>query len=239
MGNTFFTLFKNKKYIHILFITKKNKNKLNYFFFSSGYDHVLLVSYLVPYLFEKRFYPKLERRGNKITTIRTRSNIVFRDITKLLAPSTNLRSFGKLFNLEQEKAHFPFGYLTSVTVLTQTKLPTNPKLWKSELSGSDSVGPNEIAEAEKLFDSKKCKNIGDYLKTYLELDVDILYKATQEWRKQLKNLLGVDFIECGKYTISGLSNYAGHKCMAENLRLGSFFPNNSQNYRILRNGMRG
>jgi hypothetical protein len=70
----------------------------DYFIYSSGYDHVLLESYLVPYLYEKQFYPKLERRGNKLSTIRTRTGINFRDVTKLLAPSTNLRSFGELSN---------------------------------------------------------------------------------------------------------------------------------------------
>lgn len=200
---------------------------------------MLLVSYLVPYLYEKRFYPKLERRGNKITTIRTRSNIVFRDITKLLAPSTNLRSFGKLFNLEQKKAHFPFAYLNSVQVLSETRLPQNPAAWKSDLSGSEKITIEDIGEAEKLFEAADCSNIGDYLRTYLELDVDILYLAGQEWRRQLKQFLGIDFIESGKFTISSLSNYAGHKCMAKHRRLGSYFPNNSQIYRLLRRGMRG
>jgi len=74
------------------------------FFFRSGYDHVLLESYLVPYLFEKRFHPKLERRGNKLTTIRTRTGITFRDVTKLLAPSINLRKFGDLFLLKAKKS---------------------------------------------------------------------------------------------------------------------------------------
>jgi len=78
-------------------------------FFSSGYDHVLLESYLVPYLYEKGYGPKMEKRGNKVSNIKTRNGTSFRDITKLLAPSTNLRNFGRLFNLEQAKAHFPFG----------------------------------------------------------------------------------------------------------------------------------
>ena len=60
--------------------------------------------------------------GNKVTQIRTSSGISFRDMTKLLAPSTNLRSFGKLFNLEQVKAHFPFGLLTSVKILDLPEL---------------------------------------------------------------------------------------------------------------------
>ena len=205
----------------------------------SGYDHVLLESYLVPYLFERKFYPKLERSGNKVTTIRTRGGVYFRDVTKLLAPSTSLRSFGGLFNLEQKKAHFPFGYLTSVAILKERQLPLDEKLWKSELSGSPKIKSEDIKEARRLFAEAKCKNLGDYLAAYLKLDVDILYLAAQKWRQELKRLTGLDFIECSKFTISSLSNHAGLKCSASNLRLGNFFPNNSQHYRILRNGMRG
>ena len=190
-------------------------------------------------MFEKRFHPKLERRGNKLSTIRTRTGITFRDVTKLLAPSTNLKSFGDLFKLKQKKAFFPFPLLNSVRALRLPKLPTDPKLWKSDLSGSLSIGPAEIAEAQKLFDEAECKSLGDYLKAYLKLDVDILYLATQEWRRSLKQLVGIDFVESSKFTISSLSNLGSQKCLAQRQRLGNFFPNNSQNYRILRNGMRG
>ena len=200
---------------------------------------MLLESYLVPYLYEKRFYPKLERRGNKLSTIRTRTGINFRDVTKLLAPSTNLRSFGKLFNLEVKKATFPFSVLTSVYVLRWPKLPTDLAVWKSDLSGSPSIGPAELAEAQKMFEDASCQNLGDYLRAYLKLDVDILYLASQAWRRSLKQLVGIDFVESSKFTISSLSNLAGQKCLSRHLRLGNFFPNNSQHYRLLRNGMRG
>lgn len=209
------------------------------FFFSSGYDHVLLESYLVPYLFEKKHLPKLEKRGNKVTLIKTRQGIVFRDVCKLLAPSTNLRSFGRLFGFEQEKAHFPFGLLTSVEALKIETLPLNPSEWQSELTDGKTIGPEEIAEAHALFRKANCANLGDYLKAYLKLDVVILYCATQEWRRHLKQLIGVDFVESHKFTISSLSNLASGRSLVARRQLGNFFPNNSQTYRLLREGMRG
>ena len=209
-----------------------------FFPFSSGYDHVLLQSYLVPYLFEGKFRPKLEKRGNKVTTISTRIGIVFRDVVKLLAPSTNLRSFGKLFDLEQAKAHFPFGILTSVDALGLPNLPDDPKLWKSELTGAP-LSAADIAEAQELFRRSGCSNVGEYLRLYLKLDVDILYLATQGWRKRLKELVDIDFVESRKYTISSLSYLAGHRTCVRERQLGHFFPNNSQIYRLLRLGMRG
>jgi hypothetical protein len=219
---------------------QKTHTKNRYFFAcSSGYDHVLLESYLVPHLFEKKERPRIEKRGNKVTQIRTARGVAFRDITKLLAPSTNLRAFGKLFNLEQAKAHFPFRILTSVGVLNTPQLPVDLSAWKSELTGNSPVTQSEVEEALELFAKAGCQNIGDYLRAYLKLDVVVLQKATLEWRRTLKTYVGVDFIEAGKFTISSLSNYAGLKTSAAAKRIGNFFPNNSQVYRLLRAGMRG
>lgn len=210
-------------------------------FFSSGYDHVLLLSYLVPQLYELGYGPRVERRGNKISQIsvsRGGGAISFRDITKLLAPSTSLRKFGELFGLEQTKAHFPFALLRSVEVLSRPGLPSDPAEWTSDLTGS-AITEAEIAEALALFEEAGCESLGDYLAAYLRLDVEILYRATQEWRKTLARVVGVDFVESRKFTISSLSYTAGLKSWEARGRIGSFFPNNSQIYRLLRRGMRG
>ena len=193
----------------------------------------------MPHLYESKFIPKLEKKGNKVTSISTRVGIVFRDVVKLLAPSTNLRSFGKLFDLEQAKAHFPFGLLTSVNVLKRSGLPENPEDWKSELTGGPAITVEDIQEAKALYVDAECQNLGDYLAAYLKLDVDILYLATQKWRQQLKELVDIDFVESRKFTISSLSYLAGTKCAVRNRQIGSFFPNISQMYRLLRLGMRG
>jgi len=194
-------------------------------------------------MFETKQRPKVEKRGSKVTSIRSKIGIVFRDITKMLAPGTNLRSFGQLFNLHQEKAHFPFSYLTSVQVLKEPMLPGVEHLqaWRSELDSSetDDKITKKIFEAQKLFRQSKCTSIGEYLKTYLELDVIILYKGIQEWRKALKNIIGIDFIESQNFTISSLANLAVGKSLSARRHVGLFFPNNSQNYRLLRQGMRG
>ena len=212
------------------------------FFPRSGYDHVLLLQYLVPRLFELKELPIVEKRGTRVTSICTRSGIQFRDVAKLLAPSTNLRSFGKLFGLEQAKAHFPFSILQSVGDLNIASLPEDDDIWRSEITGENWT-TDKLAEmkreAQALFEKANCSNVGDYLKAYLYLDVDILYRATQAWRRQLYDLVKMDFIECGRFTISGLSYSAGLKSLEARKRLGNFFPNNSQMYRLLRKGMRG
>lgn len=200
------------------------------------------MTYLVPYLFENGFSPKIEKRGNKISQIHTRNGISFRDVIKLLAPSTNLRKFGQLFNLEQAKAHFPFGILNSISMLELSELPTDQASWKSELAGNIESSEEfaiKLQEAQDLFRKASCKNLGDYLKTYLLLDVEILFAATQKWRLELKRVIGLDFVESRKFTISSLSYTAGLKNMEANGRIGSFFPNNVQHYSILRRGMRG
>ena len=207
-------------------------------FYGSGYDHVLLFGHLAPLWYEKKLRPRIERRGNKVTAVTLRGHLLFRDITKMLAPGTNLRSFGKLFGLEQEKAHFPFALLTSVAVLDRPELPEDEESWRNDL-GSGSATPQEIAEAKELFARAGCRNLGDYLQAYLRLDVVVLFKAVLLWRRSLIEVIGADFVEAGKFTISSLSNYAGTQCQAERLRVGSFFPNNRRHYGLLRRGMRG
>ena len=208
-------------------------------FYGSGYDHVLLLGYLVPLLYERGCRPKLEKRGNKVSTIRTRDGVHFRDAVKLLSPSTNLRSFGRLFGLEQAKAHFPFRLLTSVASLAAPELPPDPADWESDLTGAPPVTAAEVAEARALFRERGCRNLGDYLAAYLKLDVVVLHRALHKWRLSLRELVGLDFVECGRFTIAGFSNLAGLKLAARNRRFGLFFPNNSQTYRLLRRGMRG
>lgn len=199
----------------------------------------MIESYLIPHLYETKCKPCIQKNGNKVTSIHSRTKkITFRDITKLLAPSTNLRSFGKLFNLKQTKAHFPFAKLNSVDYLKEKKLPTDIKEWESDISGK-TITQEEMREALDIFETNKCNSVGEYLKIYLKLDVEILYKATHLWRKQLKQQIGVDFIECHKFTIASLTHFAGGNNMAIGKRIGNFFPNNSQTYRLLREGMRG
>jgi hypothetical protein len=180
----------------------------------------------------------MEKRGHKVTLIKTKEGIVFRDITKLLAPSTNLRNFGKLFNFEMSKGFFCHGYFDTVAKLSDTALPTNPDAWKSDLTGPQ-LSLEDIESAHRLFRQTGCKSLGDYLKTYLKLDVVILFKASQEWRKKLKTLINVDFVESRKFTISSLANLANGKSLVSRREIGNFFPNNSQTYRLLREGMRG
>ena len=209
-------------------------------FYGSGYDHVLLLCYLVPRLFELGYRPRVERRGNRVTTVSAKSGVCFRDVTKLLAPSMNLRRFGQLFGFEQEKAHFPFSLLTSVRDLLRPGLPpsADDPAWRSNL-GYGRISQREVSEALALFEEAGCQNLGDYLLAYLRLDVEILLKATVAWKSTLLQLVGVDFVDAARFTISSLSYDAGLREWEKRLRLGCFFPNNSQHYRLLRMGMRG
>jgi DNA polymerase type B, organellar and viral len=209
-------------------------------FYGSGYDMVMLESYLIPYLYEQSYNPKLDKKGERVTIIRLQNGICFRDVTKLLAPSTNLRSFGALFNLPVEKGHFPFSILTGPQSLKQPKLPKDVRTWQSDLSSNgSSITQADVNEAIAFFNRSGFTNVGQYLKHYLTLDVMILQQATDLWRQRLFTVIGLDFVDIDKYTISSLSNYAGNHKSATLCRPGWFFPNNSQIYSLLKRGMRG
>lgn len=191
---------------------------------------------------EEGWKPKLEKRGNKVLTIKTKRGPCFRDITKLLAPSTNLAGFGRLFGLEQVKADFPFSYLNSVSRLSDKKLPTNPTHWESELKRhqeSSSDIQEKMQRAHQLFQQTGCQNVGDYLKHYLMLDVEILFRAGHLWRQRLATEIDIDFLEHRKFTISSLSYLAGQRNASKQLLIGNFSVNNTQVYKLLRQGMRG
>lgn len=210
--------------------------------YSSGYDNVLLFNFLVPRLVELSERPRVCKKGNRVTSITTYSGVEFRDIARLLAPSTSLQKFGELFGLEQAKAHFPFSYLRSVERLKDPNLPLDPEAWRSELTG-DKPTTQELEkirdEALVLWNQLGCRNVGDYLSGYLHLDIEILHEGALRWIATLEDLLSLNFVELGKFTISSLSYAAGLKSAESRLRVGSFFPNNSQLYNILRMGMRG
>ena len=210
--------------------------------YRSGYDNVLLFQFLVPRLVELRQRPKICKKGNRVTSITCRNGAEFRDIARLLAPSTSLRKFGQLFGLEQAKAHFPFAYLTSVDKLREPALPSDFDVWRSELTGerqTDTQIAATIVEALEMWNRLGCKSVADYLAGYLHLDIEILHEGAQRWIATLEDLLGLNFVEAGKFTISSLSYTAGLRSSESRLRPGSFFPNNDQLYSVLRLGMRG
>jgi hypothetical protein len=65
--------------------------------------------------------------------------------------------------------------------------------------------------------------LGKYLKTYLRLDVDILYCAIQGLRQRIAKEIGVDFVQTGNFTISSVSIIAKDWCAETNLQFGPFF----------------
>lgn len=202
----------------------------------------MVYQYLAARLKELGQRPRICKKGNRVTSLSTWCGVEFRDITRLLAPSTSLRKFGQLFGLEQAKAHFPFAFLTSVERLKEAQLPVDEALWRSELSGErlDSAALQRIKdEAAAMWSALDCRTVDDYLAGYLHLDIEILYLGVQKWNSTLEEVLGLNFVELGRYTISSLSYTAGQKDLEKRLCVGSFFPNNSQMYAILRNGMRG
>ncbi len=228
-------------------ITKLIRQYIIFSFYGSGYDMVMLEAYLIPFLFEESQQrqnhsrpPRIDKKGEKVILIKLTNGISFRDVTKLLAPSTNLRSFGALFNLPVAKGHFPFKILKGPHSLNIPTLPKDKRTWESTLSSNQKpITQSEVNDAIAFYNRSGFTNVGQYLKHYLTLDVMILQQATDLWRQRLSQVIGLDFIDIEKFTISSLSNYAGNHKSANLCRPGWFFPNNGQMYALLKRGMRG
>ena len=70
------------------------------------------------------------------------------------------------------KGLFPYEYLTSKSVLKETKLLPQEKVY-SKLKQSD-ITDEEYNHALKVFQKAECKNMQDYLELYSTLDVLLL-----------------------------------------------------------------
>ena len=83
----------------------------------------------------------------------------------------------KLLN---EKGIFPYEYLASFDVLSETQLPSIDGFYSS--LKLESVTTEEYDHALRVFDHYKCKTIRDYLQLYLVTDVLHLADVFEEFR---------------------------------------------------------
>ena len=106
----------------------------------------------------------------------------------------------------KQKGHFPYNYIESFSKLGEARLPPREK-WTNSLQQYDvSLTEDEYKHALTVFETFKCKTIGEYYNLYLKTDVFLLASVVLCFRKVCYQTYGLDC--CQYYTASNLSGDA-------------------------------
>jgi hypothetical protein len=201
-------------------------------FNAEAFDLVLLCSRLVTYAKESgRSDVKFHRDGNKIRWL-TMGGLRLAEIKRLLGAGTSLKKMSRTCGLELEKALFPFDLLTSVDYLKESELPPDKASWVTSLAPEAGPSQQEVDEARAVFARKGFANVGQYLDYYLGLDVTILLRCAVIMKRQYYQILGLDYIDSRKFTVSSLSALGAQMFLARRKRPGHFFPNHARMYSV-------
>ena len=196
-------------------------------FNGSRYDYVLLHRFMATAL-KKRGLVKpfhLIKRDSRIMRLSIpRKGVTFCDILDLLGPGGSLSSFATLVNLDEQKMLFPFSAFTDLSFLDQKTLPTDKEAWFNELQ-QQYVSDEDIAKAHNDFKKVGAKNIGDYLKKYLIMDVKLLGYGVVKYFNSLYERYKIHPISIFKSTLSSYGAYLYQNNLMQNKRIAHFSPN--------------
>ena len=196
-----------------------------------GYDLCILSSMISVHLKSiGSHHVRMQKMGFKVRSM-SFNRIHLTEAKHLTIPGTSLASMGRTCGLQEEKFVFPYEAFNSLDFLLWPELPKDPAAWKSSLSGR-SPTPEEVANALKLFKERGYSNINQYLDAYLRADLVILQKSLIILNREYFEVLGVNFIDVKKSTISGLATVGGHARLVRQKCIGSFFPNHCKKYQV-------
>ena len=119
--------------------------------------------------FELRFLDSLRFMASSLDNL-TKNLTAHPHLTKVFTDNELLR----------QKGIFPYEYLTSFDVLSESKLPPIESFYSS--LRLESVSEDEFKHANNCFNHYKCKTIKDYLLLYLKTDVLHLSDIFEEFR---------------------------------------------------------
>ena len=198
----------------------------------SSFDFVLLCSQLMVFAKENKIGPvSVQKEGSKLRWLKL-AGVRFCEIQHLLFPGTSLASLAKTCNLKDAKGIFPFDKFTSMDYLDESKLPQLSKDWQSLLNPTKAPSQQEVDEALSLFEREGFVNVGEYLQHYLALDVSILLQCVIAMEKEYMRILGLDFIEVGKITVSSLSAAGAQAFLTRGKRMAQFSCNHARLYAV-------
>jgi hypothetical protein len=105
------------------------------------------------------------------------------------------------FTLARRKGVFPYNYITDYEVLQETKLPSKDKFFNKLTNKA--ISDAEYSHAHEVWQKFGIKNILEYSRLYLKMDVCLLSDVLSNFRKLCLQHYKLD--PCYYYTIPGLS----------------------------------
>lgn len=175
--------------------------------------------------------PLIKRRYNRLMKIRFIDSLNFikgslHDLAK------SIKSWNYVIDpLLRSKGIFPYDYVDSYEKLLVQSLPS-PALFYNQLTQSD-ITVEEYKFAELIWDTYKCESLLDYMKVYLETDVNLLIEIFQNFRLLCYTEYGLD--PCHYITVPGLAWDACLKFTKVRLETISSL----EMYQFIENGIRG
>ena len=210
-------------------------------FNGSRYDYVLLHKFMSASL-RTRGYKKpfnIIKRDSRIMRMSIpKTGIRFVDICDTIGPGSSLSSFAKLTGLQEEKMVFPFSAFDGVDFLKQKNLPTDKDAWFNELKQKP-TSDDDVQKAHADFKRVGAKNIGEYLKIYLKMDVSLLGYGVIRYYQALFDKYKVHPLDVDKTTIASFGAYLYQHNLMKNKRIAHFTPNLLPLYGCLKSASTG
>jgi hypothetical protein len=202
-----------------------------YAFNAEGFDLVLLCSDLLVHSKEIGLSASMHREGNRIRWLKL-GGVHLAEVKRLFGAGTSLKKAAATCGVEEVKAIWPYDLCNSYEYLSTPRLPPLAADWASALNPAAAPTQEQVDEALRLFDERGFANVGEYLDYYLALDVTILLKVCLVLKAEYYRILGLDFVDSGKNTVSSLSALGAQMYLARNKRPGCFFPNHARLYSV-------
>ena len=176
---------------------------------SSKFDFPLILpSLAVAARASKDVNIRIRKRGSSVNSLtltgRRGAGVTFRDPTLLLDASCSLAKLAKMCDAKLEKALLPYRQLDSADCFSRREFSWRTEDWTDELSGT-APAAEEIEEAKRVFWRLRCRNIGDYVRHYLNIDCLLLLKCATSLYSQFERKLDVSPLDVRAFTIAGFS----------------------------------
>lgn len=131
-------------------------------------------------------------------------NFPLAELANSLTPSQCVeirKEFGTNFELVKKKGIFPYCFVDSMVKLNETTLPTMHDFY--DTLREEHISQTEYDRATKVWQTFKCKNLGEYSDIYLKTDVLLLTDIFESYRSVCLRHYKLD--PCQYITVPGLS----------------------------------